>query len=114
MIDRLDPILRIELREIGHRAAAHHHAAHLAAALRGLGGMAGPGCILEKREQVGALPRVFHAGKRHGVSRNEVLRVLDPFVERVVVPDNAGRLEGRRVAPEARERATSRWSARRS
>src|SRR5262249_6706179 len=93
MIDRLHALLRIELFQLRHPAAAHHHAAHLAAVLRGLGRMAGLRCLFEKGEQIGALARVFHTGKRHGVSRNEVLRVLDPFVERVVGPDDAGRFE---------------------
>src|SRR5215475_9809396 len=105
MIDRLHAVLRIELFEIRHGAAAHHHAARLAAALRGLGRMAGPRYVLEIRQQIGALPRVFHSGKRHGVSRNEVLRVLDPFVERIVGPDDAGGLERGGIAREARQRA---------
>src|SRR5215831_9917477 len=62
MIDRLHAILRIELFQIRHGAAAHHHAAHLAATSRGLGGMAGPRYVLEIRQQIGALPRVFHSG----------------------------------------------------
>src|SRR5262249_58700071 len=41
MVDRAHALLRIERLEIGHRAAAHHHAAHLIAALRGLGCTAG-------------------------------------------------------------------------
>src|SRR5438874_758745 len=46
---------------------------------------------------------VLHAGKCHRVSRNEMLRILDPFVERIVVPDDAGRLERGRVTREARQ-----------
>jgi hypothetical protein len=52
MSDGLRAVLGIELLEIRHRATAHHHAAHLIAALR-LGRMSGPGCVFEKREQVG-------------------------------------------------------------
>src|SRR5437762_9387337 len=40
--------------------------------------------------QIGALLGIFHAGKCHRVSRDEMLRILDPFVERIVVPDDAG------------------------
>src|SRR5437868_15389508 len=47
MIDRLHAVLRIELFQILHPAAAHHHAAYLAAVFRGLGCMAGPRCVLE-------------------------------------------------------------------
>src|SRR6516165_10336025 len=47
-IDRLHSILGIELLEVRHPAAAHHHAAHLIAALRGLRRMSWPSCVLEK------------------------------------------------------------------
>jgi hypothetical protein len=60
----------------GHPAAAHHHAAHLIAALRGLGRMSGSCRVLEKREQISALPCVLYARKRHCVSGNEVLWIL--------------------------------------
>ena len=90
MIDRLHPILGIELLEVRHLAAAHHHAAHLIAALRGLGRMSGLARLLEEREQIGALSRVLQARKRHRVSRNEVLRILDPFTEGIIVPDDVG------------------------
>src|SRR5262249_23841198 len=73
VIDRLHPILGIKLLEMGHPAAAHHHAAHLIAALRDPGRVAGPGGVLEEREQIGALPRGLDPGKRHRVPWNEVL-----------------------------------------
>src|SRR6266436_6631466 len=46
MVDRLYPILGIERLEIGNLAAAHHHAAHLTATLRGFRCVAGLVCIL--------------------------------------------------------------------
>jgi hypothetical protein len=64
---------------------------------------------LRKRQQIRALPRVFYARKRHRVSRNEVLRVLDPFTERIVVPDDGRHDDGRRPSAEPRE-ARSRGS----
>ena len=45
-----------------------------------------------------ALPKMAKAAQSEDL-------VLDPFVERVVVPDDAGRFERGRVAREARERA---------
>jgi hypothetical protein len=89
VIDRLHPIFGIELLEIGYPAPAHHHAAHLIAALRGLRRMAQTRCVFKIREEVGALTRVLYARERHGITRNEVLRVLDPFAKGVVVPDDA-------------------------
>src|SRR5262249_27942380 len=57
MIDRLHAIFRVELLEVGRRAAGHHPT-HLIAALRGLGRAAGLRRVLEKGEQIGTLPRV--------------------------------------------------------
>src|SRR5262245_30706706 len=105
MIDRLDSILGIERLAIRHLAAAHDHAAHLTATLHGFRCATGLACILEIGEQIGALSWLFYAGKGHSVSRNEVLRVFDPFVECDVIPDDAGGLHDGRIAREARQSA---------
>src|SRR5215468_3451161 len=58
MIDQPHPLLRSERLEVGYRAAAHHHAAHPTAVLRGLGRAAELRGLFEEREQIGTLPRI--------------------------------------------------------
>jgi hypothetical protein len=49
---------------------------------------------LQKCQQVGALSSIFDAGKGHLIVGYDMLRVIDPLVERLVVPNDARGLKG--------------------
>jgi hypothetical protein len=55
---------------------------------------------LQESEQVGALLAVFDASECHLIAGYEMLRIGDPFIERLVVPNDVRRLQRRRVPVE--------------
>ena len=45
-------------------------------------------CLFQERQQIGALSVILDAIERHFVAGHEMLRVFNPFVERLVVPND--------------------------
>src|SRR6185437_1558800 len=107
MRDCLYTLRRIKLFEVGdlstthHPAHSTHHASHWSALLSGLRGSLFRR-FFQEGEQVGALLGILDAGKRHLISGHEMLRVLSPFIECLVVPLNVCGFKGGRIAAETR------------
>src|SRR6185437_1015755 len=90
--DGLYPVFEPNGLEIEIGAA--HRSAHLAAWSSLRWRMSWLCRLLEKRQQVRAPLIVFDAREGHLVARNEMLRIRNPVVERLVVPDHSRRLKG--------------------
>ena len=101
--DRVNELVEIvglegkEGRVVGELA----HASHWSALLSGLRGSLFRR-FFQEGEQVGALLGILDAGKRHLISGHEMLRVLSPFIECLVVPLNVCGFKGGRIAAETR------------
>ena len=54
-------------------------------------------------QHVGTLLRIPDAGERHGIARNELRRIVQPCVECLVIPHDAGGFQGPRIRLEARQ-----------
>jgi len=55
--------------------------------------------------KVGALPSVLDAGERHLIAGYEMLRVGEPVIQCLVVPNDVRGFEGRRIPAETRHTA---------
>jgi hypothetical protein len=62
-----------------------------------------PRCFLQERQQVGALASVLDAGERHLTAGHEMLRISDPVIQRLVVPNDVCGFEGGRIPAETRQ-----------
>jgi len=53
--------------------------------------------FLQKRQQIGALSSIFDACKGHLIAGYDMLRIIDPLIERLVIPDNVRGFKGGRA-----------------
>src|SRR6516165_7909266 len=94
-------MLEIRNSSTPHHTAHTTHAARRPTLLRGR--CSRLCCLLQKRQQVGALLGVLYASERHFIARNEMLRISDPVSKGLIVPNDVRGFEGGRIPAETRE-----------